>query len=184
MLLFLCFWKLLSEQLIFSTILIWILYKIYRVGRENLYTFEIAAISAVSTLQRHVIRGWNGNFVGFSGLFSKILKNVPMNLYLHFSGKRQNRPTRIWNLTLKFDAIWGHYGLKPLISAYFNSNIWIVWYFFTSNLKIPSKLTYLPFLPLARNMQIQLHRNIFQNFWKKSRKAHKISVPSSYYTFL
>ena len=154
---------------------------VYRVARENLYTFEIAAISAVSTLQRHVIRGWNGNFVDFSGIFSKIVKDFPTKGYLHFFW--QESESAYANLKSNF-KIWGHYGLKPLISAYFNSNIWIVWYFFTSNLKIPSKLTYLPFLPLARNMQIQLHRNIFQIFWKKSRKAHKISVSSLYYTSL
>ena len=100
-------------------------WKVYRVGRENLHTFKIAAISAVSALQRRVIQVWNGNFVDISGKFSKIVKNFPMKRYLHFSGKRQNRPTRIWNVTSKFEAIWGQYGLKPLIFAYFYSNIWI-----------------------------------------------------------
>ena len=69
--------------------------EVYRVGRENLYTFEMAAILAVSTLQRRVIRGWNGNFVGFLGIFSKIVKNISMKRYLHFSGKRRIWPTRI-----------------------------------------------------------------------------------------
>ena len=56
---------------------------------------KIAVILAVSTLQKRVIRLWNGNFVGFLGIFSKIMKNVPMKRYFHFSGKWQNRPTRI-----------------------------------------------------------------------------------------
>ena len=77
----------------------------YRVARENLYTFKMAAILRVSTLQRCVIRGWNGNFVGFSGIFSKIVKNVPMKHYLHFPGKSQNRPRLTWNLSWKFEAI-------------------------------------------------------------------------------
>ena len=62
---------------------------------EKIYIFTIATILSVSTLQRRVIRGWNGNFVGFSGIFSKIVKNLSMKRYLHFSGKRQLRPTRI-----------------------------------------------------------------------------------------
>ena len=54
----------------------------YRVARENLYTFsKITAILAVWTLQWHVIRGSNENFVGFPGIFSKIVKNVPMKQY-------------------------------------------------------------------------------------------------------
>ena len=62
----------------------------YRVRQINLYTFKkIAAIFAILTLQRRVIRRWNGNFVGFMGIFSKIVKNVPMKQYLHFSGKWQ-----------------------------------------------------------------------------------------------
>ena len=93
-------------------------FTIYRVARENLYTFKIAAILAVWTLQRCVIRGWNGNSVGFSGIFSKIVKN-----YSHFYGKTQNWPTRIWNLTLKFEAIWGQYGHKPIIFVYLFWNI-------------------------------------------------------------
>ena len=56
---------------------------------------KIAVILAVSTLQKRVIRLWNGNFVGFLGIFSKIMKNVPMKSFSHFSGKWQNRPTRI-----------------------------------------------------------------------------------------
>ena len=56
-------------------------------GRENLYTFEIAAILAVSTLHRRVIQGWNANFVGFLDIFSKIVKIDSMKQYLHFSGK-------------------------------------------------------------------------------------------------
>ena len=84
---------------------------------------KIAVILAVSTLQKRVIRLWNGNFVGFLGIFSKFVKNVPMKRYFHFSGKWQNRPTRIWNLTLKFEAIRGQYGLKPLLIVYFNSII-------------------------------------------------------------
>ena len=56
---------------------------------------KIAVILAVSILQKRVIRLWNGNFVGFLGIFSKIMKNVPMKRYFHFSGKWQNRPTRI-----------------------------------------------------------------------------------------
>ena len=114
----------------------------------------------------------------FFGLFADVVKNGPMKHYLHFSGKRQNSPTRIWNLTLKFEAVCGQYGLKPIIFVYFNSNIVLQWYFFTSDLPIPSLLAYLPFLPLARKMQIPLHRNIFHIFWKYFRKDWKISVPS------
>ena len=33
-----------------------------------------------------------------------------------------------------------------------------------------------PVLPLARKMQIIVHRNIFHNFCKNPQKAHKISV--------
>ena len=36
--------------------------------------------------------------------------------------------------------------------------------FFISNLPIPGILAYMPFLPLARKMQISLHRNIFHIF--------------------
>ena len=136
------------------------------------------------TLHRRVIRGWNGNFVGFSGIFSKIVKNLSMKRYLHFSGKKQIRPTRIWNLTSKFEAIWGQYGLKPLLYVYFNSNICSNCIFSSQIYQYIVKWVYLSFLPLARKMQIQLHRKIFQNFWKYSRKTNKISVPSSYYTAL
>ena len=63
---------------------------IYRVRQVNLNTFfKIAAIFAIQTLQRRVIRRWNGNFVGFTRIFSKIVKNVPMKQYLHFSGMWQ-----------------------------------------------------------------------------------------------
>ena len=63
---------------------------------EKIYTLsKLFAISVVSTLQRHVIWEWNGNFVGFLGLFSKIAKNFPIKRYSHFSGKWQNQPTRI-----------------------------------------------------------------------------------------
>ena len=51
--------------------------------------YKIAAIFAILTLQRRVIRRWNGNFVGFMEIFSKIVKNVPVKQYLHFSGKWQ-----------------------------------------------------------------------------------------------
>ena len=51
--------------------------------------YKIAAIFAILTLQRRVIRRWNGNFVGFTGIFSKIVKNVPVKQHLHFSGKWQ-----------------------------------------------------------------------------------------------
>ena len=57
------------------------------------------AILAVWILQRRVIRRWNGNFTGFSEIFSKIAKKFPMKRNSHFSGKWQKRPTRIWNLT-------------------------------------------------------------------------------------
>ena len=78
-----------SDQVRFQNI------KKYRVCHENLNTFKIADILAVSTQQKRVIRLWNGNFVGVLGIFSKIMKNVPMKRYFHFSGKWQNRPTRI-----------------------------------------------------------------------------------------
>ena len=153
-------------------------------GRENLYTFEMATILAVSTLQRRVIRGWNGNFVGFLGIFSKIVKNISMKRYLHFSGKRRIWPTRIWNLTSKFEAIWGQYGLKPLLFVYFNSNICSNCIFSTQIYQYIVNWLYLSFLPLARKIQIQHYKKIFHNFWKYSRKTNKFSVPSSYYTAL
>ena len=42
-------------------------------------------------LQWHVIRQWNGNFMGFSEIFSKIVKNYSMKRNLHFSGEWQNQ---------------------------------------------------------------------------------------------
>ena len=51
--------------------------------------YKIAAIFAILTLQRRVIQRWNGNFVGFMEIFSKIVKNVLVKQYLHFSGKWQ-----------------------------------------------------------------------------------------------
>ena len=102
----------------------------YRVARENLNTFKISVILAVI----RVIRRWNGNFVDFFGIFSKMVKNVPMKRFLHFSGKWQNRPTRIWNLTLKFnlkihiyqklfDYTWSIYHSDEKISKIRNSYI-------------------------------------------------------------
>ena len=40
--------------------------------------FQRATILAVCTLQRWVIRQWNGNFMGFLGIFLKIVKNYRM----------------------------------------------------------------------------------------------------------
>ena len=45
-------------------------------------------------LQRHVIRQWNGNFAGFLGILSKIMKNYSMKRNMHFSGKWQNRANK------------------------------------------------------------------------------------------
>ena len=39
-------------------------------------------------LQRHVIRGSNGNFVDFSRIIMKIVKNYVTKHNLHISGKR------------------------------------------------------------------------------------------------
>ena len=63
---------------------------VYRVRQVNLYTFKTAChFSCINTTESRVIRRWKGNFVGFLGFFSKIVKNVLMKRYLHFSGKWQ-----------------------------------------------------------------------------------------------
>ena len=49
--------------------------------------FQRATILAVCTLQRWVIQQKNGNFMGFLGIFLKIVKNCPMKHNLHLSGK-------------------------------------------------------------------------------------------------
>ena len=98
---------------------------------------------------------------------------MSMKRYLHFSGKRRIWPTRIWNLTSKFEAIWGQYGLKPLLFVYFNSNICSNCIFSPQIYQYIENWLYLLFLPLARKMQIQLHRKMFQKFWKYSQKKQQ-----------
>ena len=64
---------------------------------------------------RCVIRRSNRNFVGFSRIILKIVENYPLKCNSHFTGKRQIWPTRDWNLTINFVAIWGQCALKCLI---------------------------------------------------------------------
>ena len=80
---------------------------------------------------RRVIWWSNGNFVGFPRIILKIDKNYPRKYNLHFSGERKIWPTRNWNLTINFVAIWGQWALKCLILVYSHSNIileWIFWH--------------------------------------------------------
>ena len=63
----------------------------YRARLPKCKFFEIAAILAIKTLQRRIIRLWNGNFVGFLEIISKIMKICAMKRNLHFSGKWQNQ---------------------------------------------------------------------------------------------
>ena len=80
---------------------------------------------------RRVIRWSNGNFVGFPRIILKIDKNYPRKYNLHFSGERKIWPTRNWNLTINFVAIWGQWALKCLILVYSHSNIileYIFWH--------------------------------------------------------
>ena len=92
---------------------------------EKIFTLQlyILLIVFVWIPQRHVIRRSNGNFVGFPRIILKIVKNYPMKRNSHFSDEWQIWPTRNWNLTLNFEAIWGQYGLKCLILVYSRSNI-------------------------------------------------------------
>ena len=56
--------------------------------RSKIFAFiHRATILAVCTLQRWVIQQKNGNFMGFLGIFLKIVKNCPMKHNLHLSGK-------------------------------------------------------------------------------------------------
>ena len=82
----------------------------YRARLPKCKFFHSAAILAVWTLQRCAKQQWNGNFVGFSEILSKIMKKVTVKRNLHCSSKWQNRPAPIWNLALDFEAIWGYYG--------------------------------------------------------------------------
>ena len=110
----------------------WIDFPKYRVGRENLYTFKIADILAVSTLQRRVIRRWNGNFMYFSEMFSKIVKNVPMKRFCAFfwqvaesayANLKSNFKIQSQNYQKLFDYIWSIYHSDEKISKIRNSYI-------------------------------------------------------------
>ena len=103
---------------------------IYRVVHRNCHNLVLYSSQSILKLHGCVICHMNGNFVGFWEIFSKIVKNYPMWLNLHFSGKWQNWPARIWNLTLTFEAVRGHYGLKHAILVYSHSNIIFQWFCF------------------------------------------------------
>ena len=91
---------------------------------EKIFTLKLYILFRVVWMpQRHVIRGSNGNFVGFPRIILKIVKNYPMKRNSHFSDEWQIWPTRNWNLTLNFEAIWGQYGLKRLALFDSHSNI-------------------------------------------------------------
>ena len=54
-------------------------------------------------LQRCVIWQWNGNFMTFQWVISKIVKNFPMKSISQFSEKWQKWPTPTWN-QIKFQC--------------------------------------------------------------------------------
>ena len=70
----------------------------YRVRRENPYTSIIFWVVWIP--QRCVIRRSNGNFVGFSRMIIKMVKNYVMKHKLHFSGLWQN-----WQMS-QFTRYW------------------------------------------------------------------------------
>ena len=75
---------------------------------EKIFTLQLYIMLRVVWMpQRRVIRRSNGNFVGFPRIILKIVKNYPMKHNSHFSGEWRIWPTRNWNLTLNFEAIWG-----------------------------------------------------------------------------
>ena len=71
----------------------------FKIGQFLKHCYSTAK-ALIGRLQRCVIRRLNGNFVGFSGIILKIVKNYPMKHNSHFSGKWQNRKisqfTRYW----------------------------------------------------------------------------------------
>ena len=91
---------------------------------EKIFTFLLYILFRVVCMSlRRVIRRSNGNFVGFPRIILKIDKNYPRKYNLHFSGERKIWPTRNWNLTINFVAIWGQWALKCLILVYSHSSI-------------------------------------------------------------
>ena len=91
---------------------------------EKIFTLLLYILFRVVCMSlRRVIRRSNGNFVGFPRIILKIDKNYPRKYNLHFSGERKIWPTRNWNLTINFVAIWGQCALKCLILVYSHSNI-------------------------------------------------------------
>ena len=91
---------------------------------EKIFTLLLYTLFRVVCMSlRRVIWRSNGNFVGFPRIILKIDKNDPRKYNLHFSGERKIWPTRNWNLTINFVAIWGQCALKCLILVYSHSNI-------------------------------------------------------------
>ena len=62
----------------------------YRVVHRNCNNLVFKKPQIIGRLHGRVICHMNGNFVDFWEIFSKIVKNCPMELNLHFSGKWQN----------------------------------------------------------------------------------------------
>ena len=98
---------------------------------EKIFTLQLYIMFRVVWMtQRFVIQRSNGNFVGFPKIILKIVKNCPMKRNSNFSGEWQIWPTRNWNLTLNFEAIWVQYGIKCLKLVYSHSNIILEWNIF------------------------------------------------------
>ena len=101
---------------------------------EKIFTLLLYILFRVVCMSlRRVIWRSNGNFVGFPRIILKIVKNYPMKHNSHLSGEWQIWPTRNWNLTLNFEAIWGQYGLKCLTLVYSHSNIILEWIFLATD---------------------------------------------------
>ena len=69
-------------------------HKMYSVAESKFPIRFLNKYWSILSLQRRVIRQWNGNFSGFLGILLKIVKNFPMKRNSHFSGKWQNRANK------------------------------------------------------------------------------------------
>ena len=87
--------------------------------------------------QRHIIEATLMSNMAikrqFYGVFGDIFENWKKLSYeaeFAFFWQVSESAVPIWNLTSYFEAIWGQYGLKPLILVNFYSNIVLKWHFF------------------------------------------------------
>ena len=107
-------------------------FEIYRVVHSNLPIIWNKFPRLILILHGRVICHINWNFVSFKNMCEFERSDLEQSLQASPCKTRHIWLMRTWNLTLNFEAVWGHYALQRLRLVNSHPNIVLHWYFFTS----------------------------------------------------